>query len=104
MPAGVAVALKTPPDGSRTDCGNLLDREHVFERLQAAGVDRLADMRVIEDDEIVLLAEIGDGMRFEPFERMRIPLDRKAVHRTNFGGGSPERPEPPGVVPGQTTI
>src|SRR3546814_11226588 len=55
--------------------GDLVGAEMILQRLQAARRDRFADMRMVEDDEIVARAQVGDRMRLEPFERLLVPAE-----------------------------
>ena len=50
------------------------------ERGEAAFFDDLADMRVIDDDHVVLAGQVLDREGFEILEAALVPLDRDAGH------------------------
>src|SRR3546814_11737991 len=62
----------------------------ILQRLQSSRRDRFADMRMVEDDEIVARAQVGDRMRLEPFERLLVPAE--------FAIGPGRRPRGNGVI------
>jgi hypothetical protein len=70
-----AVAGHGLPHGRLTPGGDLGLGEQVFERHQALAGDGLPQMRMIEHQQIVARCKFGDGMRFEAFQGLLVPLD-----------------------------
>src|SRR3546814_6945903 len=71
----VTIAGEAGADALGIERGDLVGAEMILQRLQAARRDRFADMRMVEDDEIVARAQVGDRMRLEPFERLLVPAE-----------------------------
>ena len=79
--------------------------EHFLQRLQATGLDGLADMRMIEHDQIVAAAQIGDRVRLETFQRLLVPGDRKRIPgRIERCGRRGQRIVAPRMIPGERAI
>ncbi len=53
--------------------------EDALQRLQAIAIHRLADMGMIEHDQVVTGAEIGDRIGLEAFKRLLVPVDCQAA-------------------------
>jgi hypothetical protein len=55
---------------------DFLGCKNIFERTDAIICGNLADMRMIDDDEIVARRKVGDRMAFETFQRLARPSNQ----------------------------
>lgn len=79
MTASAPVAAEARANRVSRPIGDVAGREDLFERDQALACHGLADVRMVEHDEVVPRAEILDGVRLEAFERLLLPVDRNPV-------------------------
>src|SRR5215203_2118180 len=101
----VPVTRQARPNRAGRPVGDLLGREQLVQRAQAALCDRLAHMRMVQHDEVIARAEIGDGMRLESLERLPVPREGYAVTRgVEPPGGGCQGVSTARMIPGQTAI
>ena len=94
LPAGVEVGAQGGADARRVPPRDLVRGEEVVERCEAAGGDRLAEVRVVEHDQVVARAQVVDRVRLEALERLGVPGDQVA-------GRGGQCVVAAGVVPGE---
>ncbi|MNL16041.1 hypothetical protein D3C87_1370620 [compost metagenome] len=85
--------------------GNLGGVEVVFQGRQAVGGDGLADMRMVQHQQVVLRCQFRDGVLFEARQRLGAPGDQAAAIRRAMGeGGGGQRLVAARMVPSQARI
>jgi hypothetical protein len=104
VPVGIAVGREAGPDSRRAELFQLIGAEDILQRHQACGLDGLADMGVVEHDEIIACAQIGNRMGLKAFERLLVPLDAEPLPRCYLSGGIAESVKATRMAPGECLI
>ena len=104
MRAFVPIAREARAHGVSRPVVQVLGREDLLEREEASNCRRFANVRVIQDDEIVPGAEMRDAVRLEPFERLSVPVDRNAILFGEPRGRRGQCIESPGMIPGEAAV
>eukprot|EP01136_Pigoraptor_vietnamica_P002031 Opistho-1_new@29422 len=99
--AGIDVALQARADDGGADRGEVGRRQHLLHRHQTAGGDRLAEVGMVEHQEVVARREVGDRVRLEAFQRLPVPGDGEPLRRRHLGGGRLQRRVAARMVPGE---
>jgi hypothetical protein len=73
--SAIDIARGCGPDRSGGDALDGSIAEQVGDGHEAARGDRLAEMRVVEHDQVVAPGELRDRRRLEALERLRVPAD-----------------------------
>lgn len=100
LPALPGVALVRPAHRPRRYFREIVGRDERVDRRDAPLLRELADMRVIDDDQIVAARKLLDRIALEILQRAAIPDDLGATLPAPFGGCRDERIIAPRVIPG----